>query len=246
MPGLTPPIAAALAAVDTQIAGGEYFLEQYRHSSRYVPSLPDARELFTGLDAGETPLLEWIARLGGRFRDDFTFDSQATSISTPLGDVLKSRRGVCQDFAHLFIACARLLGLPAAYVSGYILTSPPPGQPRMRGADAMHAWASVFVPGTGWVVDRQLGIRRHQPCRDRTRSDYADVAPIIWRGRARSILASPSSLKHRLGGSVGQGLALSLTLTRCSHARSALSSGVLSASSSSTKAHYHRGVPARR
>jgi transglutaminase-like putative cysteine protease len=86
-----------------------------------------------------------------RIFEDFEFDGKATEISTPLEQVLKGRRGVCQDFAQLMIGCLRILGLPARYVSGYILTHPPAGQPRMIGADASHAWVSVFCPGLGWV-----------------------------------------------------------------------------------------------
>jgi transglutaminase-like putative cysteine protease len=151
MPALTPTIEAAQSALEALIENGSYTLEQYRHASRYVPLLAGAREVIEDLDTGETPALEWMTRLGERFASDFTFDPHATSISTPVEQVLQERRGVCQDFAHLFICCARLYGLPAAYVSGYILTTPPPGQPRLRGADAMHAWVSLYVPGTGWV-----------------------------------------------------------------------------------------------
>ncbi|ADQ83540.1 transglutaminase family protein [Methylovorus sp. MP688] len=97
------------------------------------------------------PLLEAALDLTQRIYQDFEFDDQATSISTPLSDVLAGRRGVCQDFAHLMIACLRSLGLACRYVSGYILTTPPEGQERMIGADASHAWASVYCPDTGWV-----------------------------------------------------------------------------------------------
>lgn len=86
-----------------------------------------------------------------RIFDEFDFDDGATDISTPLEEVLHGRRGVCQDFAQLMIGCLRSLGLPARYVSGYILTHPPAGQPRLIGADASHAWVSVFCPGLGWV-----------------------------------------------------------------------------------------------
>ena len=89
--------------------------------------------------------------LAHRIHADFTFDPRATSIATPLRDVLKYRRGVCQDFAHLMTGCLRTLGLSARYVSGYILTSPPPGRPRLVGADASHAWVGVYCPLTGWV-----------------------------------------------------------------------------------------------
>jgi transglutaminase-like putative cysteine protease len=97
------------------------------------------------------PLLEAVYELNHRINREFEFDDSATSISTPLSEVLELRRGVCQDFAHLMTGCLRILGLPARYVSGYILTTPPPGQARMIGADASHAWVSVFSPGTGWV-----------------------------------------------------------------------------------------------
>ena len=97
-------------------------------------------------------MLEAALDLGRRIHKDFTFDKKATSVATPLRQVLKQRRGVCQDFAHLMIGCLRSLGLPARYVSGYILTLPPPGRPRRVGADASHAWVSVHCGETaGWV-----------------------------------------------------------------------------------------------
>ena len=89
-----------------------------------------------------------------RIHGEFTFDPGATSITTPVTRVLAERRGVCQDFAHLQIACLRSLGLAARYVSGYLLTDPPPGQPRLVGADASHAWLSVWCPRQGWVDAR--------------------------------------------------------------------------------------------
>jgi transglutaminase-like putative cysteine protease len=95
--------------------------------------------------------LTWLETLGRRFNETFIYDSEATDISTPLSEVLKHRRGVCQDFAHLMVSCLRQHGLPAAYVSGYLLTKPPPGRARLRGADATHAWVSAYLPGAGWV-----------------------------------------------------------------------------------------------
>lgn len=97
------------------------------------------------------PLLDAVLDLNHRINTEFLFDPAATTVATPLSEVLKLRRGVCQDFAHLMIGCLRALGLSARYVSGYILTTPPPGQPRLVGADASHAWVSVFCPGTGWI-----------------------------------------------------------------------------------------------
>lgn len=86
-----------------------------------------------------------------RIFDEFTFDSEATDVSTPVSQVLKERRGVCQDFAHLSLACLRAFRVPARYVSGYLLTHPPEGMPRLQGADASHAWVSVWSPESGWV-----------------------------------------------------------------------------------------------
>ena len=151
-PGSTPTLSVARTAVRTVIANGSHFsLEQFLHASPYVPLLPAAADLATGLDAGDPPAFEWLAALGARFGQAFKFDPTATTVSTPLAEVLPHRRGVCQDFAHAFISCVRQHGLPAAYVSGYLLTTPPPGKPRLRGADASHAWVAVFLPGSGWI-----------------------------------------------------------------------------------------------
>lgn len=96
-------------------------------------------------------VLDAALDLTRRIYHDFEFDDKATTISTPLAEVLKGRRGVCQDFAHLMIGCLRTMGLPCRYVSGYILTAPPPGKPRLVGADASHAWVSVYSEEMGWV-----------------------------------------------------------------------------------------------
>lgn len=96
-------------------------------------------------------LLEAALDLTQRIYREFEFDAEATDIATPLSEVLTGRRGVCQDFAHLMIGCLRSLGLACRYMSGYILTTPPAGRERMIGADASHAWASVFCPTYGWV-----------------------------------------------------------------------------------------------
>jgi transglutaminase-like putative cysteine protease len=105
-----------------------------------APSFPEGR-----------PVLAAVRDLTHRIHEDFEYDPTATDISTGLEVVLEQRRGVCQDFAHLQIACLRSLGLPVRYVSGYLVTHPPPGRPRMVGADASHAWVSVFAPDLGWT-----------------------------------------------------------------------------------------------
>ncbi|MDY0012608.1 MAG: transglutaminase family protein [Rhodocyclaceae bacterium] len=97
------------------------------------------------------PVLDGVRALMGRIFEEFTFDPEATDVSTPVTDVFATKRGVCQDFSHFMISCLRSLGLAARYTSGYLLTRPPPGKPRLVGADATHAWVSVFCPGLGWV-----------------------------------------------------------------------------------------------
>lgn len=92
-------------------------------------------------------VVEGVRKLMLRIHEEFTFDPAATTVSTPVTEVFVNRRGVCQDFAHLMLSCLRSIGLAARYVSGYLLTEPPPGQERLIGADASHAWVSVYCPG---------------------------------------------------------------------------------------------------
>ncbi len=94
---------------------------------------------------------EGLLDLTTRIHRDFCFDSKVTNVRTPVEEVFQKRRGVCQDFAHVQIACLRSINLAARYVSGYLRTYPPPGQPRLVGADASHAWVSAFCPGAGWL-----------------------------------------------------------------------------------------------
>ncbi len=126
------------------------------------------------------PLLEATLDLTARIYEEFHYDPLATSIATPLQDILRGRRGVCQDFAQLEVACFRSLGLAARYVSGYLVTRPPPGKPRLIGADATHAWVSVYFPRYGWID--------FDPTNNRLVDsdfitlawgrDYADVSPV--------------------------------------------------------------------
>ena len=126
------------------------------------------------------PLLEGVIDFTGRIFRDFKFDPRATTVATPLDEVFKKRRGVCQDFAHLAIACLRSLGLPARYVSGYLETLPPPGKARLIGADASHAWCSVWCPGHGWIdadpTNNVLAGERHITVA--WGRDFSDVSPV--------------------------------------------------------------------
>ena len=126
------------------------------------------------------PLYLGCKNLMNRIFTDFKFSSGFTTISTPLSVVMKERKGVCQDFAHLAIACLRSLGLPVKYISGYIETIPPPGVEKLVGVDASHAWFSAYIPGSGWVdfdptnnilpADRHIAIGWGR--------DYADITPL--------------------------------------------------------------------
>jgi transglutaminase-like putative cysteine protease len=135
-----------------------------------------ARESFP---AGRN-LLEAVLDLTSRIHRDFKFDPTATTVATPLARMLEQRRGVCQDFAHLQIACLRSMGLPARYVSGYLETVPPAGQPKLIGADASHAWVSFFCPGLGWIdvdpTNNLLPSMQHITLG--WGRDYGDVSPI--------------------------------------------------------------------
>ena len=135
-----------------------------------------ARESF----GPDTPLIEGARDLTRRIFEDFKYDTKATTVATPLEEVLDKRRGVCQDFAHLGIAFMRSLGLPARSVSGYLRTRPPAGKPRLVGADASHAWFSVFCPGTGWMDfdptnNVQPGLEHITVALGR---DFGDVSPV--------------------------------------------------------------------
>jgi transglutaminase-like putative cysteine protease len=97
------------------------------------------------------PMPEALRDLTARIYGDFRFDAKSTNVRTAAEEVFKKRRGVCQDFAHVQISCLRSIGIAARYVSGYLRTYPPPGKPRLIGADASHAWVSAFCPGIGWL-----------------------------------------------------------------------------------------------
>jgi transglutaminase-like putative cysteine protease len=146
-------VRARLSALDAPpLVEPEEFLFDSAHVERSRELSDYAIKSFTARRA----ILESAGDLARRIHRDFKFDRTATSVSTPLRQVLKQKSGVCQDFAHLMIGCLRSIGLAARYVSGYILTSPPPGRPRLVGADASHAWASIYCgePAkghAGWV-----------------------------------------------------------------------------------------------
>ncbi|MCE9555874.1 MAG: transglutaminase family protein [Planctomycetes bacterium] len=126
------------------------------------------------------PQFDAVLELTQRIYADFEYDPTATTISTTPIEILDRRRGVCQDFAQLQIACLRSLGLLARYVSGYLVTKPPPGKPRLVGADATHAWVSVFFPDWGWIdfdpTNNRLADSNYVTLA--WGRDYGDVSPV--------------------------------------------------------------------
>ncbi|HVM97928.1 MAG TPA: transglutaminase family protein, partial [Candidatus Acidoferrales bacterium] len=133
--------------------------------SPLAASSPQLRDYAEASFESGRPVVEAVTDLAGRIYHDFVYTPDFTTVSTPLSEVLKHRRGVCQDFAHLAIGCLRSMGLPARYVSGYLETQPPPGEERKRGADASHAWFAAFDPDLGWIeidpTNNQLVAERH-------------------------------------------------------------------------------------
>ncbi len=143
--------------------------------------LSEAARLYAA--ASLCPGRDWLQAtldLMHRIHRDFEFEPGTTTVSTSVDEVLVQRRGVCQDFAHLMLACLRSHGLPARYVSGYLLTEPPPGQPRLMGVDASHAWVAAFSPALGWVefdpTNDQLADTRYVTLA--WGADFADVVPL--------------------------------------------------------------------
>jgi transglutaminase-like putative cysteine protease len=161
---------------------------EFVFASPYVPRHADFAAYARPSFAPGTPLVLAARDLMRRIHTEFTYESQSTQVNTPALEALAQRKGVCQDFAHIMIACLRALGLPARYVSGYLLTEPPPGQTKLVGSDASHAWVSVYIPDfpqdacwcdfdptnnkDGWGTPGEdyitLALGR----------DYADVSPI--------------------------------------------------------------------
>lgn len=168
---------AAFAAHDLEPDSPAHYLHPSRFVPHYAPATAYASESFPP----GRPVLEGARELMHRIRTEFRYDSKATIVSTPLSEAFEKRHGVCQDFAHIMISGLRGLGLPARYVSGYIRTIPPPGQKRLEGADATHAWVSVWCgPRHGWIGldptnDIMIGDDHIILAKGR---DYADISPV--------------------------------------------------------------------
>ncbi len=179
-PRATPSYRQTQAMLATSPHAYDPELAMYRLPSRLVPLFGDLRAFAAPFFEADTPVLVGALALMHHIHGTFRFDSTVTSLSTPIADILKNRHGVCQDFAHLMVGALRTMGLAARYVSGYIETLPPPGQPRLVGADASHAWVSLWCGDAGWQDLDPTNAQR--PCGQHLTTawgrDYDDIIPL--------------------------------------------------------------------
>ncbi len=178
--GPAPSWEAVRSAVAAHATGDDFEALEFIYDS---PRCRVATEFANYAQASFPPqvsIIEAVTDLMRRFHTDFQYDPAATTVSTPVEQVFRIRRGVCQDFAHLLISMLRSIGIPARYVSGYLRTLPPPGKPRLVGADASHAWVSVYCGPLGWVdidpTNNQFPMLDHITIA--WGRDYMDVAPL--------------------------------------------------------------------
>jgi len=194
-----PPETARSVAWDTVAAGLRYVLGgsfqpagEFVFASPYVPLDRLLRDYAAPIFRPGRPYLQAAVALMERIHAEFTYEPGVTEVDTPLPEVFRERRGVCQDFAHLMLGMLRSLGLPARYVSGYLLTQPLPGKARLTGADASHAWVSIWCPVLGWVdldpTNAVLPDASHVTVA--VGRDYGDVVPLrgVIRGGSDHVL----------------------------------------------------------
>jgi len=179
-PSETPAWETVRAGCRDDHSGHALEAHEFTYASPLVPISEEFADYAVASFSKARPVLEAVTDLNRRIHEDFTFDPTATTVTTPVSEVFKQRRGVCQDFAQFQIACLRSIGLAARYVSGYLETEPPPGVPKLRGVDASHAWVSFFCPGLGWIevdpTNNCLPSLRHITIG--WGRDYGDVCPI--------------------------------------------------------------------
>jgi len=180
IPSQTMPWDRVFRHLGQDTGAGNLAILQFAFDSPYARANPDlaayARESFTP----GRPIMEAALDLTRRIHRDFKYSSGTTSVSTPVEDVFRLRRGVCQDFAHLELACLRAFALPARYVSGYLLTHPAPGKEKLVGSDASHAWVSVWCQEAGWVdldpTNDTIAGEEHVTLA--WGRDYGDISPV--------------------------------------------------------------------
>lgn len=180
-PQTTPSYRQTLAQLDQAPHAHDPQLAMYRLPSRLIPLFGDLRAFAAPFFDPDTPVLVGGVALMNHIHGTFRFDPEVTSLSTPIYEILKNRHGVCQDFAHLMVGALRTMGLAARYVSGYIETLPPPGKPRLVGADASHAWVSLWCgDAAGWQDLDPTNAQRPngQHLTTAWGRDYDDIIPL--------------------------------------------------------------------
>lgn len=189
---LTPPWEAVRDQIRSSLLANDLAAVEFTFASPLCPVDPALADYARRSFPPGAPVLGATIDLTHRIHRDFKFDNTATTVSTPVMEVFEKRVGVCQDFAHLQIACLRSLGLPARYVSGYLRTDPPPGKPRLIGADASHAWIALYVPQLGWTefdaTNDVLPAANHITVANGR--DYHDICPIrgtVYGGGAQTL-----------------------------------------------------------
>ncbi|MGD9999411.1 MAG: transglutaminase domain-containing protein [Ilumatobacteraceae bacterium] len=184
-----PTFGQTIDAIDNARGDRAVEIGPFVGATPATPSLPQLAALLGDIASTDRPLVDVVRAVSERIHSEFQFDPEFSNVSTPLTDVLDARRGVCQDFAHLAIAMLRSCGLATRYVSGYIETVPPPGQQKLSGSDASHAWCSVWSPSVGWIdvdpTNDQVPPQRHITVG--WGRDYFDVTPV------RGVVIGPAS-----------------------------------------------------
>ena len=180
-PAQTPAWESIRDACDSPRMTAAAMAGAYRFPSPMVPVGPEFAAYAAQSFLPGRPILQALRDFTRRIFEEFRFDTRATDVATPVSEVLRTRAGVCQDFAHLALACIRSLGLPARYVSGYLETKPPPGKPKLVGADASHAWIAVYCGDIGGWIDADptnnvLPENRHVTVA--WGRDFSDVSPL--------------------------------------------------------------------
>ena len=201
--------AEVLAALSAGSGKEDMSATEFCFDSPMISIAPPLADFGRDLFSPNRPFLEAVSALNSRIFKDFKYDPGFSTVATPLDEVLKNRRGVCQDFAHLAIGVLRSLGFSARYVSGYLETLPPPGQVKMQGADASHAWFAVYIPGDEWQdFDPTNDVMpADQHITTAWGRDYSDVTPlkgVVFGGGGKQILSVAVDVARvELGNGIG-------------------------------------------
>ena len=190
---ISPTLAGLKAELDTHQTLEPYSPHHFLSPSPRVGPDADVRTYAREAIQGCRSTLDAVSAINRALHDDMRYDATATTVETPMAEAFAARHGVCQDFSHIMVACLREIGVPAGYVSGFLRTTPPPGRPRLEGADAMHAWVTAWCGvETGWVeFDPTNALRVSSDhivvARGRDYSDVAPVKGVLWTAGSQTV-----------------------------------------------------------